>query len=55
MRHWWPYGRHKFEPQNGTAECKACKMPADHILHTPPPTNEGSNHSPRIDVYEVER
>jgi len=35
--HWWPYGRHKFEPQEGIASCKACDYPADHKLHTTPP------------------
>ena len=39
--HFWPYGRHKFEPKEGSDECKACKMLADHKLHTTPPPTDG--------------
>ena len=40
QEHWWPYGRHKFEPQEGSSECKACTYQVDHKLHTtPPPSN----------------
>jgi predicted RNase H-related nuclease YkuK (DUF458 family) len=42
-REWWPYGRHKFVPQEGSPECKACELPADHLLHTtPPPEKQAS-------------